>query len=171
MLRVPLLYGEAGSRGESSVNILVDSVYKAQEAGGAKIKMDDWAKRYPTNTEDVGRVCQDIAAKYLSVSAEERKKSSSSFPKILQFTSEDCMTKYQICEMFAEILGLPLAAGMEANKEGNDPKAAVQRPYDTHLSTEGLKGLGIDVVTQDFKAWWLVFLRAGEADAGKLTLI
>lgn len=151
VLRVPVLYGEAGSNAESAVNTLVDTVWKAQDPG-AKIKMDDWAKRYPTNTEDVGRVCHDIAVKYLSAAS-----ARSSFPKILQFTSEDCMTKYQMCEMFAEILGLPLE-GMERNQEGNDPNAAVQRPYDTHMSTEGLKGLGINVVTQDFKGWWLVFL-------------
>lgn len=152
VLRVPLLFGKAESRAESAVNTLVDSVWKAQDPS-AKIKMDDWARRYPTNTEDVGRVCHDIAVKYLSVAAEDR---SSSLPKILQFTSEDCLTKYQMCEMFAEILGLPLE-GMEANRAGNDPGASVQRPYDTHMSTEALKGLGINVVTQDFKAWWLVF--------------
>lgn len=152
MLRVPVLYGEADSRAESAVNVLVDSVWKAQEPG-AKIKMDDWSKRYPTNTEDVGRVCYDVAAKYLSASSAEER---SSLPKILQFTSEDCMTKYEMCVMFADILGVPME-GMERNKEGNDPAAKVQRPYDTHLSTEELKGLGINVVTQDFKAWWLVF--------------
>lgn len=43
---------------------------------------------------------------------------------------------------------------MKANTEGNDPKAAVQRPYDCHLSTKALKDLGINVATQDFKGWW-----------------
>ena len=56
VLRVPVLYGPAESPAESAVNVLMDSVHKAQE-DGAKIKMDHWALRYPTNTEDVGRVC------------------------------------------------------------------------------------------------------------------
>lgn len=151
-LRVPVLYGpvEDGKNSESAINVLMDVLWKAQEAK-ASIKMDDWAQRYPTNTEDVGRVCKDIAEKYLRTPSEERSK----LPTILQFSSEDRLTKYQICEILAEIMGLPMV-GLEANKEGNDPNAAAQRPYDTHLSTKGLKDLGIDISTMDFKAWWWV---------------
>ena len=58
VLRVPVLYGEAETPAESAVNVLMESVWKAQNIeGGAKIKMDHWAIRYPTNTEDVARVC------------------------------------------------------------------------------------------------------------------
>jgi len=71
----------------------------------------------------------------------------------LQFSSEDRYTKYEICEVFADIMGLPLD-GLVANTEGNDPNASVQRPYDCHLSSQALKDLGIDVQTQDFTAWW-----------------
>lgn len=85
--------------------------------------------------------------------------SSSHLPKILQFSSEDKYTKYEMCQLFAEILGLPLE-GMEPNTEGNDPNASVQRPYDCHLSTRVLKELGIDVSTQDFEGWWRRELRA-----------
>lgn len=56
VLRVPVLYGSAEMPSESAVNVLLDLVWKAQE-DGARIKMDDWQLRYPTNTEDVGRVC------------------------------------------------------------------------------------------------------------------
>jgi S-adenosylmethionine synthetase len=144
-LRVPVLYGEATEPKESAVNVLMDAVCKAQEKDAA-IKIDDWAIRYPTNTEDVGRVCADIASKYLSSNAKD-------LPKVLQFSSEDKYTKYEMCQVFAEIMGLPLD-GMVANKQGNDPNAAVQRPYDTHLSTKALQELGIEVHTQDFVAWW-----------------
>jgi dTDP-4-dehydrorhamnose reductase len=149
-LRVPVLYGsvEDGKNSESAVNILMDVLWKAQEAN-TSIKMDDWAQRYPTNTEDVGRVCKDIAETYLGTPAERR----SDLPTILQFSSEDKLTKYEICEIFAEIMGLSMS-GLMANKEGNDPNAAAQRPYDTHLSTKDLQKLGIDVSTMDFKAWW-----------------
>ena len=110
--------------------------------------MDDWALRYPTNTLDVGRVCKDIASKYLSTSEKEK------LPKILQFTSEDRYTKYEICQLMAEILGVSIEDGLVPNKQGNDPNATVKRPYDTHLDTAELKGLGIDVSTMDFKGWW-----------------
>lgn len=149
-LRVPVLYGSVddGKNSESAVNVLMDVLWKAQDADSS-IKMDDWAQRYPTNTEDVGRVCKDIAEKYLATPAAERSK----LPTILQFSSEDRLTKYQICQVFAEIMGLSMD-GLVANKAGNDPTATAQRPYDTHLSTRALKDLEIDVSTMDFKAWW-----------------
>jgi dTDP-4-dehydrorhamnose reductase len=56
VLRVPVLYGEAEMPAESAVNVLMDVVWKAQGGGAKKVKMDHWALRYPTNTEDCGRV-------------------------------------------------------------------------------------------------------------------
>lgn len=147
VLRVPVLYGKADEPKESAVNVLMDALWKSQEQDTA-VKMDHWAQRYPTNTEDVARVCLDISKKYL-----DNREAIYKMPKVLQFSSEDKMTKYEICQLFAEIMDLPLN-GMVVEKAGNDPKASVQRPYDTHLSTEALKDIGIDVRTQDFAAWW-----------------
>ena len=132
------------------MNTLIDTIEKAQDEK-AGIKMDDWAQRYPTNTEDVARVCRDIVIKYLKTVKEKR--TTKHLPKILQFSSEDRMTKYEICEKLAEVLGLSLV-GMVRNKEGNDPNASVQRPYDTHLSTKELKDMGVDVRTVNFVTWW-----------------
>ena len=53
-----MLYGEANEHKESAVNVLMDTIQKVQEPEHQGIKMDHWAIRYPTNTEDVGRVCQ-----------------------------------------------------------------------------------------------------------------
>lgn len=151
VIRVPVLYGKAEEPKESAVNVLMDALWKAQEikTEDAKIEMDDWAQRYPTNTEDVGRVTLDVAQKYL-----EAGDARQNLPRILQFSSEDKMTKYEICEVFADIMGLPLGDGMVRNKTGGGPEASVQRPYDTHLSTRALKEIGINVNTQDFGAWW-----------------
>ena len=57
VLRVPVLYGEVegGRNGESAVNVLMDVVLGKGKAG--EVGMDHWALRYPTNTEDVARVC------------------------------------------------------------------------------------------------------------------
>ena len=145
VLRVPVLYGNAEDPKESAVNVLMDVVLRSQEKG-SRIIMDDWAKRYPTNIEDVARVCVDVATKYLDG---ERHR----LPKIVQFSSEERYTKYEICQLFAEIMGLPLD-GIVADKAGHEPNGSVQRPYDTHLSSQVLKDLGIGVETQDFKAWW-----------------
>ena len=148
VLRVPVLYGTVEKPAESAVNVLMDAVRKAQEKE-TRVEMDDWAQRYPTNTEDVARVCKDIATRYLGVGDSERV----ALPKILQFSSEDRLTKYEICQLMADALGLPLG-GLVANKQGNDPASKVQRPYDTHLSTRALRDIGIPVWTQDFGSWW-----------------
>ncbi|KAL2018329.1 hypothetical protein VTK56DRAFT_932 [Thermocarpiscus australiensis] len=148
VLRVPVLYGpvEGANNAESAVNVLMDAVLKAQQEG-VRIRMDHWALRYPTNTEDVARVCYDVAVRYLGSD------DKASLPRVLQFSSEDKYTKYEICQLFGEIMGLPIDR-IEPNTEGNDPKASVQRPYDCHLSTKALRDLGIDVSTQDFVGWW-----------------
>lgn len=58
-LRVPILYGHSIMPCEGAVNILMELVWEAQTPG-KQIKMDHWAQRYPTNTQDVGRVCQGM---------------------------------------------------------------------------------------------------------------
>lgn len=171
ILRVPVLYGDAELPSESAVNVLMDVLWKAQQ--GEKVTMEHWALRYPTNTEDVGRVCHgklsvafsaggqqadqmiDLAVKYLAVDDGERAK----LPKVLQFSSEDKFTKYEICELFGDIMGLSIE-NIEPNTQGNDPNSSVQRPYDCHLSTKALKDIGIDVWTQDFTGWWRREVRA-----------
>ncbi|CAG9954226.1 unnamed protein product [Clonostachys rosea f. rosea IK726] len=145
-LRVPVLYGVADKPSDSAVNVLLDIVQKA-DAEKSKVMMDHWAIRYPTNTEDIGRVCHDVAEKYLG--AVDR----SALPTILQFSSEDKMTKYEICQKLGEILNISTER-IEPNTQGNDPQASVQRPYDCHLSTKVLRDLGIDVSTIDFADWW-----------------
>ncbi|KAL8999043.1 MAG: hypothetical protein Q9169_002041 [Polycauliona sp. 2 TL-2023] len=146
VLRIPVLYGHSETNAESAVNTLVDTVWKAAQEKDAQIPMDDWSVRYPTNTDDVARVIVDIAGRYLS--ADEARVA---MPKVLQFSAEQRFTKYQMCQIFADILGLPLN-GMVA--KGEDKEAKVSRPYDTHLSSKVLKDLGVDVRTMDFTEWW-----------------
>lgn len=170
VLRVPVLYGDVlernGGKGnsESAVNVLMDAVWRAQEQDSEgkpkEVIMDDWAIRYPTNTEDVSRVCADIAELYTKESDEKRK----TMPRTFQFSAEEAMTKYGMCQVLADVMGLPMG-GMVANKKGNEP-GGVQRPYDTHLTTDELKAVGVDVMAQDFKAWWyvvIILFTAGDA--------
>ncbi|RKF65682.1 Methionine adenosyltransferase 2 subunit beta [Golovinomyces cichoracearum] len=146
VLRVPVLYGSALTLKESAVNTLLDTLIQAQDSN-IQVQMDDWSIRYPTNTEDVARVCYDVARKYLSTSDKR------TLPTVLQFTSEDRYTKYEICKIFAGISKLPLD-NVKPKFTEDDSNDGVQRPYDCHLSTKKLKDLGIDVHTVNFTDWW-----------------
>lgn len=89
----------------------------------------------------------DVAAKYLDMAEPQ------ALPRILQFSSQDAMTKYDICQRFGEVMGLS-TAGIEPSTEGSNASDSARRPYDCHLSTRRLEQLGIDVSTCDFTAWW-----------------
>jgi S-adenosylmethionine synthetase len=157
VLRVPLLYGhcEKDDPSKSAVHPLVDAIWKAQnvKVGEPKVKVDDYALRYPTATEDVGRVCLDIAKLYTE-------QGKPNLPRILHFSSEDQYTKYGICKLFAEeILALPIEnlEPHDPTKDEEESKSTTVRPYNTHLDTTALKELGINIATLDFLAWWYVF--------------
>lgn len=148
-----MLYGPTieGDKSQSVVNVMLSQVWSSQSntaeeaSAKPKLKMDHYAQRFPTNTEDVARVCFDIAKLYLS---EHSKKE---LPSVLQFSGEEQFTKYEMCKVLADILGLPLD-GMEPDKPAED--SAVQRPYDCHLDTGDLKSLNIDVSAIKFETWW-----------------
>jgi S-adenosylmethionine synthetase len=150
VLRVPILYGSCDEPKESAVNVLMSQLWAAQklESSDTKIGIDDWALRFPTNTEDVGRVCRDVSDFYRST-----ENADTELPKILQFSSEDQMTKWQIVQAFAEITGLPLD-NLTPSRPDDEPSDGTVRPYDCHLDTSELKDLGIDVSTVGFKDWW-----------------
>ncbi|KAB2578243.1 Methionine adenosyltransferase 2 subunit beta [Lasiodiplodia theobromae] len=159
-LRVPILYGKAGKPSDSAVNCLVEQVRKAAALGPAdeKIKMDDYALRYPTNTADVGRVCVDVCALYTG-RAEPGPEAPARLPEILHFSSEDCKTKLDMCKVLAGILGVG-TEGLEAFRPSEEELKAeergerVRRPYDCHLDTKETRALGIDCSCVDFAEWW-----------------
>lgn len=164
VLRVPLLYGSADKqKGESvsAVHPLIDGLYKAQDLKSeaeAKVKVDDYALRYPTCTEDVGRVCVDLATLYMRErDTEPDKRKYKQLPRIVQLTGEQKYTKYQMCEALAEILGLPVH-GLERwdprKDDAEKGEGHTERPYDSHMDTGALKELGINVNCVDFVAWW-----------------
>ncbi|XPT03546.1 hypothetical protein M3J09_012637 [Ascochyta lentis] len=150
VLRVPVLYGSCDEPKESAVNFLMSQLWAAQKLSSddAKVHVDDYALRFPTNTEDVGRVCRDVSDFYRSSENADR-----ALPSILQFSSEDQMTKWQIVQSFAEITGLPLD-NLAPSKPEEEPSDGTVRPYDCHLDTSELKELGVDVTTVGFKEWW-----------------
>jgi hypothetical protein len=60
------------------------------------------------------------------------------FPRILQFSSEDRMTKYEICQKLAQVLGVAIP-GMIANKQGNDPNAGIKSYSCTGIQEHPMK--------------------------------
>jgi len=160
ILRVPLLYGhcEENDPTKSAVHVLLDTIWKAQslKEGDPKIKVDDYALRYPTAAEDVARICVDIAT--LCTKDEDE---AQNMPRILHFTSETCYTKYGMVKLFAEdILGLPIDKiepwdpTQDEQEASSGGSVGTVRPYDSHLDTQVLKDIGISVATQDFIGWW-----------------
>lgn len=158
VLRVPVLYGrpEATDTAPSAVHAIVDAVRKAEKLkeGEAKVKVDDYGIRFPTATEDIGRVCVDIAKLYheQAISGSGKK----DLPRILQFSSNDKYTKHDMAKVFADILGLPTdkIEAWDPTKDEEEAKSTTVRPYNTQLDTSALKGLGISTASLNFVAWW-----------------
>ncbi|TID23130.1 NAD(P)-binding protein [Venturia nashicola] len=158
VLRVPVLYGrpEANDPAPSAVYAIVDAVRKAEKLkeGEARVKVDDYGIRFPTATEDVGRVCVDIAKLYSEQAKADPAKKD--LPRILQFSSSDKYTKYDMAKVFADILGLPTdkIEAWDPTKDDEEGKSTTVRPYNTQLDTNALKDLGISTASLNFVAWW-----------------
>ncbi|KAF5390842.1 hypothetical protein D9757_004525 [Collybiopsis confluens] len=133
ILRVPVLYGPAPSNADSAINILLDVV---QDQSGKQYKMDHYATRYPTNVVDIAGFLKRLSEPF---------------------------TKYEICLVFAGILGL---AHGHIVPDAEPPKDATSRPRDCQLYTKetedlarlaGLEpgGLGFEC---GFEEWWRGYL-------------
>ena len=84
-------YGPAPSNADSAINILLDVV---QDQSGKTYKMDHYQTRYPTNV-------LDIAGFLVRLSSTPHVQP----PPILHYTAPEPFTKYEICLVFARILG------------------------------------------------------------------
>ncbi|GBC07082.1 hypothetical protein RclHR1_07230009 [Rhizophagus clarus] len=144
ILRVPILYGEAESPAESSVNILVDSVKDSSK----KADINNISKRYPTNVEDVARVIKDLAVK--------RIEQNNPIKGISHFSANEMFTKYEICKTFAKILNCSIDHLNPADSQ--PPSAAAKQPLNSHLSNKRLEELDIDTKCVGFEEWWTKYL-------------
>ncbi|KAG7094749.1 hypothetical protein E1B28_005566 [Marasmius oreades] len=147
VLRVPVLYGPAPKNSDSAVNVLVDVV---QDQTGKQYNMDHYATRYPTNVEDIG----DFLVRLSDLPQNQP------IPQILHYSAAEPFTKYEMCLIFAKILGVPHG---HIIPDAEPPKgaSAASRPRDCHLDTlktedlcvEG--GLGLSL----FEEWWSAYLK------------
>ncbi|RCH82287.1 hypothetical protein CU098_007692, partial [Rhizopus stolonifer] len=139
ILRVPILYGRTEYNGESAINILIDVVLNHSKPA----TVDNVAARYPTNVEDVARVLKDLSVAKL--------KEGKDIKGIYHFTGQECITKYQVCEIFGSILNVPIDHLAPQNTV--DKAASVSRPENSHLSVKRLEESNIDTSFVNFAKW------------------
>jgi len=147
ILRVPVLYGPAPKNSDSAINILLDVV---QDQSGKTYTMDHYATRYPTNVEDI--------AKFLARLIRLKK----DIPPIVHYSSEEPYTKYEICLVFAKILGLP-HRHIIPDEDPPTGAGATTRPRDCHLYTKETEDLGVEggLGLSLFEEWWREQLKPG----------
>ncbi|VDB96028.1 unnamed protein product [Peniophora sp. CBMAI 1063] len=140
VLRVPVLYGPAPSNADSAINILLDVV---QDQSGKTYKMDHYQTRYPTNVIDIANFLVRLASK-----------PSIQPPPILHYTAPEPFTKYEICLVFARILGL---SHKHIIPQADEPApGSTPRPKDTQLYVRETEDLGVEggLGTTGFEEWW-----------------
>ena len=155
VLRVPIMYGRVdpsiGNK-ESAISILID---KVKESATKKVVVDDWARRDPASVEDISRCIVQVGDNWLKALREH---TEGDFPRIMQFCAGQFFTKYEMCQIFADILGVDISK-MEGTKSDSE-NATVRRPYDTHMSTKELeRAIGGSLQVSDFQQWWMKELR------------
>lgn len=125
VLRVPVLYGPTSDLNESAVTTFAEAV---KNAGKAQC-IDDWQIRVPTFTPDIAatlvRMADALAAGTLAAG-------------VYQYSSKDRTTRWQLCQTFGRLLGLPTAH--ITRLDGMPPGAP--RPYDCQLDTGKLEAAG-----------------------------
>jgi S-adenosylmethionine synthetase len=148
VLRVPVLYGPAPNNADSAVNILVDVVRDQSKESN----MDDYAIRYPTNVLDIASFLVRLTGL-----ADLR---FDALPPILHYSANESFTKYQMCKIFADILGLNHMNHIKPVSTPPTGAGATSRPYNCHLSTTETEKL-LPLECTGFKSWWEEYLRDG----------
>ncbi|TFK72105.1 NAD(P)-binding protein [Pluteus cervinus] len=140
VLRVPVLYGPSPQNSDSAVNVLLDVVL---DQSGKAYKMDHYATRYPTNIIDIANFLVRLTSLKRPI------------PKILHYSGAEPYTKYEMCLIFAKILGLPHS---HIIPDADPPKGegATTRPRDCQLDTTATEELGVEggLGQSLFDEWW-----------------
>ncbi|KAF5345944.1 hypothetical protein D9758_011432 [Tetrapyrgos nigripes] len=142
-LRVPVLYGPAPKNSDSAVNILLDVV---QDQSGKQYNMDHYATRYPTNVIDVANFLVRLTDVKQPI------------PSILHYSGAEPFTKYEMCLIFAKILGLP-HGHIIPDAEPPKGEGATSRPKDCQLYTKETEDLVGDLGLSLFEEWWTEYLK------------
>ncbi len=127
ILRVPILYGSVERLDESSVTAIAAQLLEA--APTESIKLENWAVRYPTLTDDVADIIRQLLHSV----------NHTHLHGIFHFSGEQAMTKYTMGMIMAECLKLDQTRLIPDN---NPPKGA-PRPQNSQLDTSRLNKLQI----------------------------
>ncbi|KAF8652386.1 hypothetical protein AX16_004414 [Volvariella volvacea WC 439] len=146
VLRVPVLYGPAPKNSDTAVNILLDVV---QDQSGKTYKMDHYATRYPTNVVDIANFLVRLTSL------------KKPLPRLLHYSTAEPFTKYEMCLIFAKILGLP-HDHIVPDSEPPTGEGATTRPRDCRLDTRETEALGIQdgLGLSLFEEWWTENLKS-----------
>ncbi|KAF5381345.1 hypothetical protein D9615_008349 [Tricholomella constricta] len=185
ILRVPVLYGPAPRNSDSAINILLDVV---QDQSGKTYKMDHYATRYPTNVLDIAQFLVRLSETgpalartpnhYLTSATPPSFPSifpqslthaaalgyKKPIPPILHYSAAEPFTKYEICLVYAKILGLPHGhiipdaeppSGPGATTRPRDCQLYTRETEDLRVGEEGDASLGVSL----FEEWWSAYLK------------
>ena len=125
ILRVPILYGAIESLDESPVSVIA-----GQLMAGDELVFDDWARRYPTNTSDVGFVLRQMI---------KHKGNNAGFGGICHWSGDEAFTKYEMAGVICDVLGI----GRDKITGQSSPAGGAVRPKDAQLDCGVLESLGI----------------------------
>ena len=128
VLRVPLLYGEVETLGES---VVTDLARQIRANTGVPLTLDDWATRYPTCVDDVAVVLHQMI---------ERRLANPDFRGTFHWSSAESFTKFTMGRAIAKIIGLDPDA---LEPDSRPPAGGAPRPKDCHLDCADLERLGI----------------------------
>jgi S-adenosylmethionine synthetase len=132
VLRVPILYGPVESLEESAVTLLA----RLLESNGER-KVDHWAIRFPTHVDDVAAAVRGLAD---VLERGER------IPKILHFSGDEALTKYEMARMMAEACN----RSSDHLRPDSEPAGGAPRPHNCQLDDSLLMSL-VEVRKRSFR--------------------
>ena len=118
--------------------------------------MDDYGQKYPTNVLDIASFLVRLSGRCSILPFAFSLHNGDidldkALPRVIHYSAGECVTKYNICEIFGKILDLPIS---HIIRDNSVPSDAVARPRDCHLSTEETVELVGDLGCSNFEDWW-----------------
>ncbi|XP_071127491.1 methionine adenosyltransferase 2 subunit beta-like isoform X1 [Mytilus edulis] len=126
ILRVPILYGDIEYLDESAVTTLFQKVTDSSKP----CPMSDYERRFPTHCDDIAYVIRQLADKRIV---------DNSIKGVYHWSGDENMTKYDMALVMAEVFSLP-SDHIQPDKK---PSPGASRPFNSQLSCQRLKDLGI----------------------------